>query len=310
MNNKNNAFLNKKYRITKRFIILFTALVVSHISYSCFKEKNIPLVSNSFKKSNTPAVSSNIPPVYSEIPDTNFKSFLKTAVPLAFTSDNKFISNHPSVVSYNRRMSIINKKIASLSGIEYFTSLKELDCRDNKLTTLDISKNVTLTSLNCGYNQLITIDISNNTSLTRLECYDNQLITLDVSKNTNLAWLNCEKNQLIDLNLGKNNVLRRIHCIQNQLSALDVSKNKNLTILECYGNQLTRLDVSKNKSLTGLYCYNNQLSCLDVSKNTSLVILCIDYSIKCCHPSIKAFRDRGGDLLDSYYQLMLPFTCP
>lgn len=307
---KNNTSINKKNRITKRFIILFTALVVSHISYSCFKEKNIPLVSNSLKKSNTPAVSSNIPPVYSEIPDTNFKSFLKTAVPMAFTSDNKFISNHPSVVSYNRRMSIINKKIASLSGIEYFTSLKELDCRDNKLTTLDISKNINLTALNCSYNKLTSIDVSNNTSLLSLESYNNELTTLDVSKNKKLEWLNCETNQLTTINLGENNILRTIICYSNQLTKIDVSRITNLTKLECHNNQLTNLNITQNKHLVKLYCFDNQITCLDISNNNSLLTLAIDSSIKCCHPSIKVFKDKGGDLFDSsYYHPMPPFTC-
>ncbi|HEY6142188.1 MAG TPA: hypothetical protein VIV55_01995 [Flavobacterium sp.] len=287
----------------KRLVILFTALIVSHISYSCFKEKNIPPVSNSLKVS-------NVTPVYAEIPDANFKAFLKKEIPLAFTPDNKFISNHPSVVSYNERMSIINKGITSLSGIEYFTSLKELDCRDNKLTTLDVSKNKALTDLNCGYNQLTTLDVSNNTKLTLLHCYNNQFTTLDVSKNTNLEDLNCGKNQLITLNFGKNNVLRSIYCNDNKFTILDISKNLNLTKLECNNNQLTTLDVSRNRSLVTLYCDSNKLTCLDVSNNNSLTSLSIDNSIKCCHPSIKNFRDRGGSLLDSYLMRIGPFTCP
>lgn len=300
---KNNTFSNKKNRITKWYIILFTALIVSHISYSCFKEKNIPPVSNSLKKSNTP-------PIYCEIPDANFRTYLKTIVPLAFTPNNKFISNHPSVVSYDKRMSIINKKITSLSGIEYFTSLKELDCRDNQLTTLDVSKNITLTDLNCAYNQLTTLDVSNNTKLTLLHCYNNQLSTLDVSNNINLIQLNCCENQLTTIGLGKNEVLRIIYCPDNQLTALDISDNINLTRLDCRDNQLTTIDVSNNKSLTELFCYHNNLICLDVNNNNSLVTLCIDDSIKCCHPSIKTFRDKGGNLLDAHYHTIPPFTCP
>lgn len=259
---------NKKNKMMKRLTILLTVLMISHISYSCFKEKNIP-------------------PVYSEIPDANFKAYLKKIVPLAFTSDNKFISNHPSVVSYNRRMSIINKKIASLSGIEYFTSLKELDCRDNKLTTLDVSKNISLTDLNCGFNQLTTLDLSNNTKLTLLQCYNNQLSTLDVNSNTNLELLNCERNKLTTLNLGKNEVLNTCYCTENQL---------------------TVLDASKNEALTGLYCYSNPLTTLVINPNT-LDRLYIDPSIKCCHPSIKAFKDRGGLLLSPFTQVIPPFTC-
>jgi hypothetical protein len=268
---KNNTLTNKKNRITKQFIILFTALIISHICYSCFKENNIP-------------------PVYSEIPDPNFKAYLKTIVPLAFTPDNKFISNHPSVVSYNERISVTGgKKINSLSGIEYFTSLTRLDFPGNKLTTLDVSKNTALTVLICGDNQLTTLDVSKNVNLTRLECSNNQLTILDVSKNANLIELNCYWNQLTTLNLGNNEVLERVYCTYNQL---------------------TTLDVSKNTALKKLECCNNKLKTLDVSKNTNLLWLYIDLSIKCSHPSIKAFKDRGGNLMNSYITSIPPFTCP
>jgi hypothetical protein len=50
--------------------------------------------------------------------------------------------------------------ISNLSGIEYFTALKRLECGMNLLTTLDVSKNTTLTYLYCTYNQLTTLDVS------------------------------------------------------------------------------------------------------------------------------------------------------
>jgi Leucine-rich repeat (LRR) protein len=267
---KTNTHTNKKKRIIIRFIILLTILIVSQITYSCFKENNTP-------------------PVYNEIPDANFNAYLKTIVPDAFTPDNKFISNHPSVVSYNERISVPGKNITSLSGIEYFTSLTRLDCEQNQLTALDVSKNTALTVLICGENQLTAFDVSMNVNLTRLECSNNQLTTIDVSKNTNLTELNCSKNQLTTLALGNNEVLKRVYCTYNQLTTLDVSKNKSLKRLECCNNKLKTLDISKNTNLSWLY---------------------IDISIKCSHPSIKAFKDRGGNLMNSYITSIPPFTCP
>lgn len=261
----------KKQRILRRFALLSIALIVCLISYSCLEK-------------------SNIPPVYGKIPDANFKTYLKTIVPLAFTPDDKFISNHPSVVSYNERISVTGgKKINSLSGIEYFTSLTRLDFPGNQLTTLDVSKNTALTVLICGDNQLTTLDVSKNVHLTRLECSNNKLTILDVSKNTNLIELNCYWNQLTALNLGNNEVLERVYCTYNQL---------------------TTIDVSKNTALKKLECCNNKLKTLDVSKNTNLLWLYIDLSIKCSHPSIKAFKDRGGNLMNSYITSIPPFTCP
>ncbi len=43
-------------------------------------------------------------------------------------------------------------ELTSLRGIEYFRSLKNLNCSGNQLTMLDVSKNTALEFLNCGDN--------------------------------------------------------------------------------------------------------------------------------------------------------------
>ena len=161
--------------------------------------------------------------------------------------------------------------IASLKGIEFFTALKKLYCDNNKLKSLDVSKNTALTYLSCGRNQLTSLDVSKNTALTKLWCYVNQLKTLDVSKNTDLTSLLCNNNELTSLDVSECTALVHLTCYNNQLISLNVSKNAALKELECYKNQLTSLDVSKNTALTYLYCDNNQLTSLDVSTNTALL---------------------------------------
>ena len=59
-------------------------------------------------------------------------------------------------------------KIQSLKGVEYFTALTKLNCGDNQLTALDVSKNTKLTDLGCFNNQLTSLDVSKNTALTEL----------------------------------------------------------------------------------------------------------------------------------------------
>ncbi len=164
-------------------------------------------------------------------------------------------------------------KLTSLRGIEYFESLKDLNCRGNQLTTLDVSKNTALTHLNCCYNQLNAVDVSKNTVLIYLHCGDNRLTTLDVSKNTALTDLRCGSNRLTTLGVSKNIALTLLSCESNQLSTLDISKNTALTLLSCAHNRLTTLDVSKNTALTRMDCSNNQLTTLDVSKNIALTEL-------------------------------------
>ena len=65
--------------------------------------------------------------------------------------------------------------IEDLKGIEHFTALAGLDCSDNKLTTLDLSKNTNLVALDCSINQLTTLDLSKNTNLVGLICYLNKI---------------------------------------------------------------------------------------------------------------------------------------
>ena len=85
--------------------------------------------------------------------------------------------------------------IKDLTGIELFPNLEKLDCKNNNLTRLDVSKNTKLTKLYCEFNQLTGLDLSKNTALTELDCALNQLTGLDLSKNTALTILGCSGNK-------------------------------------------------------------------------------------------------------------------
>ena len=163
--------------------------------------------------------------------------------------------------------------LTSLRGIEYFESLRYLNCYYNQLTSLDVSRNTALTYLDCHGNLLPSLDVSRNTALTDLDCNDNLLPSLDVSRNTALTYLSCRGNQLTSLDVSRNTALTELYCYNNSLTTLDVSRNTALTWLWCYDNQLKELDVSRNTALTELYCSDNQLTSLDVSRNTKLIYL-------------------------------------
>ena len=188
------------------------------------------------------------------------------------------------------------EKISSLKGIEHFTSLKNLNCKLNLLTELDVSKNPALESLDCSYNQLRALDVSNNLALKelnccgsnngsyklsaldvsncpaleKLNCKGNELSTLDVSHNLALTELKCGGNSLGALDVSKNSELNSLNCGDNKLSALNLSNNSKLTILGCWDNKLSELDLRNNSALEQLTCYSNQLSELDVSQNKAL----------------------------------------
>ena len=157
-------------------------------------------------------------------------------------------------------IAVIQKQITSLKGIELFPQLTKLQCSDNELSSLDVSKNTALMHLICYKNELSSLDVSKNTALLTLECDANNISSLDVSKNTALTYLRCGNNQLSSLDVSNNAALTYLHCgnffnlytSYNKLSSLDVSDNTDLTSLYCQGNKIFQLDLSKNTKLAHL----------------------------------------------------------
>ena len=180
------------------------------------------------------------------IPDGNFESYLEeNGMGNEIDNDNYVATENISGVTM---LFLDYQNISDLTGIEDFTALTELSCRDNQLTSLDVSNNTALTYLNCGDNQLTSLDVSNNTALTYLRCDSNQLSSLDVSQNPDLFVF---------------------YCWDNQLTSLDVSKITNLAGLNCSNNQLTSLVLGQNLGWEVFSCSNNpNLYCI-----TALIIL-------------------------------------
>lgn len=161
----------------------------------------------------------------------NFAEALNAAFANAVEGFNPYIqwrANPDGTVSLdeNNRMQIImnggtslflqNKNITSLAGIEYFTDLETLDCMDNQLTTLDVTKLTSLKDLVCSDNQLTTLDVTKLTNLTDLECSDNQLVSLDVSTLEKLKILWCHGNKMTALDITHNAYLGDLKCGNQQ----------------------------------------------------------------------------------------------
>ncbi|MBR6616693.1 MAG: leucine-rich repeat domain-containing protein, partial [Oscillospiraceae bacterium] len=210
-----------------------------------------------------------------EINEENFPDeIFRTYVSDNFDTDNDGVLT-PEEIAAVKKIDFYSADIttvADLTGVEHFTALTVLDCADNKLTSLDVSKNTALTELWCTNNLLTSLDVSRNTALKHLACYSNDLTSLDVSKNTSLLTLNCFGNKLQSLNLRGCTELYALHCEYNNLKSLDVSSNTALIEMWCSLNKLTNLDVSNHTSLTELYCGNNDLWTLNLPANYSGVL--------------------------------------
>ena len=203
-------------------------------------------------------------------PDANFRSYVKNEFD---TDKNDKLSS--AEIATVKKIEANNKGIKSLKGVGFFTALETLNCWDNELTGLDLSKNTALKELQCSNSKLQSLDLSQNTNLTYLYCGRNPLTTLDLSKNAKLKVLNCsgfgnKHMELTELDLSQNTALESLDCSLNKLKELNVSGCTALVKLDCGGNQLDALDVSKNKNLIELLFSSNQLEALDVSKNTKL----------------------------------------
>jgi Leucine-rich repeat (LRR) protein len=97
-------------------------------------------------------------------PDENFRNYLLSQ---DYGKDGSLTEEEIKNITF---LNVSWKSISNLKGIEYFTALKELDCYNNQLTSLDVSKNTALTWLGCFNNQLTSLDVSKNTALTKLWC--------------------------------------------------------------------------------------------------------------------------------------------
>jgi len=182
-------------------------------------------------------------------PDVNFRGAICRLLPIVEgdTIPEKLLSKI-------EELQISGLGINSLKGIEYFTALKQMDCSENLLRDIDVSKNTVLRELECGHNQLTKIDISKNNMLYGLGCSHNQLTSIDVSKSANLEVLLCNGNKIEGLDVSHCPKLRELGVVDCELKELDVTNNPNLEKLYCTGNKIKELDLSKNSKMKNLYC--------------------------------------------------------
>ncbi|WP_109301719.1 T9SS type A sorting domain-containing protein [Aquimarina sp. AU474] len=175
-------------------------------------------------------------------------------------------------------LSVFEKNINDLTGIEAFINLETLHCGENNLTVLELTENTQLKTVIAINNQISVLDVSQNIQLENLWMSNNQLSTIDISQNIQLKLLDLESNQLSAIDVSQNTQLENLSISYNQLSILDVSQNTNLIYLVCRSNNLVTLDLNANIALETLNCRNNQLTSIDVSNNPVLVTLGCHYN--------------------------------
>jgi Leucine-rich repeat (LRR) protein len=160
------------------------------------------------------------------IPDANFRAaLLSQNVNFTFDQLNRIETQKLFQIKV---LNIASINITDLTGIEDMPNLLTLDCSNNKLISLDVSKNLVLTVVNCLGNKIS--NLTTNTKLLDLNCSNNLIQALDVSKEVALINFNCSKNQLITLDLSKNIALANFNCSNNLITSLNLKNGNNTNL--------------------------------------------------------------------------------
>lgn len=144
--------------------------------------------------------------------DENFRNAV-----LNFMPENYICAN---VVAGITSLSVRNRSIQNLAGIERFTNLELLYADSNQIETLTLSGLPRLRELSIGRNQLRVLNLSNLPALTNLYVHDNQLEALNVSNVTALRSLVVRDNNLTTINVSSLRELRFLNIERNSLRSI------------------------------------------------------------------------------------------
>lgn len=212
----------------------------------------------------------NITPVQinaNTFPDATFRQYVKNA----FDKDGNGTLDVDEIINA-RNVEVEYMGISSLKGIEYLTEVRGIYCKNNNISSLDLSNNKLLAGIWCSYNPLTELDFSGNPDLVWVYASFCDLRKLNVSKNQKMAYIECNSNEnLGSINVSANRELEHLMCGDCGLTSLNIGNNPYLSHLDAFSNKLTSFDVSKNTKMKRLNIWNNEgLGNVDISKNKEL----------------------------------------
>ncbi|NER18331.1 gliding motility-associated C-terminal domain-containing protein [Spongiivirga citrea] len=207
-------------------------------------------------------------------PDANMKAAVIINPGIDINGDGEVQFNEAARVT---SLGLLNANISDATGIENFTSLRNLTIKDNPaLNTLDVSALSLLEVLDASNNSLTSSNLilPSSSTLRVLNVSDNSLTSLDVSGFTNLEDLDCTNNTITSLNITSSSIID-VFANANPLTSFDVPATNTLTRLYLGGFRLTSLDTSLYTGLQELDLDFSRVTSLDVSSNTNLTYLSV-----------------------------------
>lgn len=183
-------------------------------------------------------------------PDAIFRQWLTDPANLdGAGSDGVFTQEELESI---RQINVSSMGISSLEGIEVFSALESLNCKDNVLEALNVQQNRALRYLQCDYNRIDSLDVSGLDQLKALYCQNNHMTSLDLTDCTALEIIYCRSNDLESVDFSTNTSLKFIESFDNQLTKVDLSMLTELEFAHLDHNRLTHLDMSHNPNLSGI----------------------------------------------------------
>lgn len=155
------------------------------------------------------------------VPDDNFEQAL---IDLGFDDkrDDYVLTANISLVE---ELDLSGLGIHGLTGIEGFTALKSLNCSNNLIKSLDLSRNTNLGELIAEYNEIKTINLTQSDDLTIMRLKGNALSGIDLSNTGSLFWLDVSENVLESLDIS-NMWLFTLYANNNLLTCIKVNENQ------------------------------------------------------------------------------------
>ncbi|MEO6177240.1 MAG: leucine-rich repeat domain-containing protein [Flavobacterium circumlabens] len=166
----------------------------------------------------------------------------------------------------------------NLDGLNNFPNLKELVCRNNSLTNIDLTELPNLEKIDCSTNRLTSLDLKVQVKITELVCDHNQLTSIVINDKNVLAKLICYSNRLSFLNLNNVSQLKELDCSGNNFTMLDFSALTELTTLDFSYNTIATIDLKSLSNLELLNFGSNRLKSVDLSSNLKLKALNFEYN--------------------------------
>ncbi|WP_291128377.1 DUF7619 domain-containing protein [Flavobacterium sp. UBA7682] len=191
-------------------------------------------------------------------PDANFKAKLMQPYVAVTNNPNDIYldSNNDGELEVSEvdnvwQLDVSNANISDLTGIEYFTSLKYLNCNNNLLTTISILAPTALSMLYANHNALTSVSVNWDSFKEGLDLSYNNLTSYTIESGTYYETVNLSHNQLTSLVID-NATFEFFSVSHNNLTTIQVNGTTSAySSADFRNNQFSLLDLS-------LFSFNNE----------------------------------------------------